>query len=1023
MDHPGVIVRPNQSAISRLLEEQSAAWAWGEPTPVESLLERDPGLRGDSEVILDLIYHEWLLRTRAGDPVVPNEYRLRFPDLADKIETVFSVFRAINSSARPDGDQAEAEPARNSPTQALRILKLHAEGGLGEVYVARDDQLCREVALKQLKKGLVQDSASRARFVREAEITGRLEHPGIIPVYALGQDDERLPYYTMRLIRGHSLKDAIACFHSQRTPDHDGRARPHELRALLRSFIDVCNAVAYAHSRGVLHRDLKPANVLIGPYGETLLVDWGLAKATGAADPEHALRPESTGECEATIPGAALGTPAYMSPEQADGRLEEIGPASDVYSLGATLYCILTGKPPFEGRNLDQVLADVRKGAFMAPRAVDASISRPLEAICLKAMSRRPGDRYESPRALADDVERWSAGEPAAAYPEPWPVRLRRTVARHRTPAVGLAATLICSLVALTGFAAIVTRKNLELDRKNVQLVDKNLLMDAKNRELELANRELDQKNRELEEERGRASYNEGLAIDAVKRFRDTVQSNSELKSHAELGALRKSLLKEPLEFFRQLRDRLRADLDTRLDHRRKLANATYELAATTAEIGNVADSIGLFSESIKLFDCANSEAAADEALDRSLAASHSYLGMLLHDTGRLEQALEAHNRALVIRERLARRDPKHSLFRGEVGISYNNVGAVLRASGRHDEALVMHRRAIDVLEAVNRDDPTAIPFQAQLALSHSWIGILLADRSSFAEALESHSRALAIRQRLAREHPANSRFQGDLATTHNNIGYLLGLMGRVDESLESLERALTVRDRLARDNPSAALLQSDKAQAQDNLGITLRSAGRRREAREAFALALKTRERIVEEHPGVPGYRSTLGGSLNNLAVIEIDEQRLPQARAYLERAIDHQRAALATSPDHPDYRQFLVQHLRNLATVERALGRPVDSSRYAREMAALMPRDPVELYNVACYLAESARIASGELKSELAAESVRTLRQAVSAGWSDAAHAARDGDLVILQARPDFRQLVAELFDRRFPRDPFDP
>ncbi len=252
-----------------------------------------------------------------------------------------------------------------SDGQRFRIVRPHARGGLGAVFVAIDNELHREVALKQILEKHADDAVSRQRFVAEAEITGGLEHPGVVPVYGLGADAAGRPYYAMRFIKGDSLKDAIARFHDLTAP------RELELRRLLRRFLDVCNAIDYAHSRGVIHRDIKPANIIVGTHGETLVVDWGLAKSVGRADPstgEQPIGPSSSGSSE-TLPGSALGTPAYMSPEQARGDLDRLGPRSDVYSLGATLYCLLTGKPPFEG---DDIGAILRRAGGAIPAAVAA---------------------------------------------------------------------------------------------------------------------------------------------------------------------------------------------------------------------------------------------------------------------------------------------------------------------------------------------------------------------------------------------------------------------------------------------------------------------------------------------------------------------------------------------------------------------------------------------------------------------------------------------------------------------------
>ena len=303
-------------------------------------------------------------------------------------------------------------------------------GRPGAVFVALDTELHREVALKQILDHYADDPTSRQRFLLEAEVTGGLEHPGIVPVYGLGTYGDGRPYYAMRFIRGDSLKEAIDQFHADAALKKDPGRRSLELRKLLRRFTDVCNAIEYAHSRGVLHRDIKPGNIIVGKHGETLVVDWGLAKPVGRVEPrsesgERTLVPSSASGSAETLPGSALGTPAYMSPEQAEGDLERLGPRSDVYSLGATLYCLLTGKPPFEGDVAD-VIRGVQKGGFRPPRQVDPSIDRALEAVCLKAMALKPDDRYATPKALAEDIERWMADEPVTAWREPWSRRARR---------------------------------------------------------------------------------------------------------------------------------------------------------------------------------------------------------------------------------------------------------------------------------------------------------------------------------------------------------------------------------------------------------------------------------------------------------------------------------------------------------------------------------------------------------------------------------------------------------------------
>ncbi|WZP00296.1 serine/threonine-protein kinase [Isosphaeraceae bacterium EP7] len=238
--------------------------------------------------------------------------------------------------------------------------------------------------------------------------------------------------------------------------------------------MDVCNEIACAHSRGVLHRDLKPGNVMLGQYGETLVVDWGLAKVIGRGSEdtgsEPTLRPEAASGSGETLPGTALGTPAYMSPEQAEGRFDRLGPRSDVYSLGATLYCLLTGRAPFQDEDVGAVLRRVRRGDFASPRRVNAAVPRPLEAVCLKAMTLEPAARYASAKELAEDIEHWLADEPVSAYRETASEGLLRQW-RRNPRAVALGAALVM-VMAVGGVAGIALWQRAEQQRRYGQRLE-----------------------------------------------------------------------------------------------------------------------------------------------------------------------------------------------------------------------------------------------------------------------------------------------------------------------------------------------------------------------------------------------------------------------------------------------------------------------------------------------------------------------------------------------------------------------
>jgi len=338
------------------------------------------------------------------------------PGLGAGVATVDRPDRPADTLAHPgtptDGSPAGDPAADGAGGRRFRIVRSHARGGLGEVFLAFDGELNRPVAVKELQAHRAHDPAAQARFLLEAEVTGRLEHPGIVPVYSLGRHPDGRPYYAMRLIEGGTLREAIEGFHRTHGPASGREGRELAFRRLLRSVIDACNAVAYAHSRGVVHRDLKPENIMLGRFGETLVVDWGVAKPSQDAGVEGVEPPEAEGlpaDASMTQPGSMIGTPRYMSPEQAGGDPGTVGASSDIYSLGAILYCVLVGHDAFPDGDLPTVLARVRRGIFPAPRRLRRSIDPALEAICLKAMSPDPGARHPSALDLAAELEAWLA--------------------------------------------------------------------------------------------------------------------------------------------------------------------------------------------------------------------------------------------------------------------------------------------------------------------------------------------------------------------------------------------------------------------------------------------------------------------------------------------------------------------------------------------------------------------------------------------------------------------------------------
>lgn len=343
------------------------------------------------------------------------------------------------------------------------LRAVHAKGGLGEVWRARDRQLNRDVAVKAIRREIAGSIPARHRFLAEARIAGGLQHPNIIPIYQMGSD-ETAPFYAMRFVDGRTMSDAIREFHHSSGSRADRRLKA---RRLLTAVVEVAEAIAYAHSSGVLHRDLKPANVMIGEYGETVLIDWGLAKklretagAEAAAGAETAATAEPGYDSilvDQTRAGSIVGSPAYIAPEQARGDLEQVNEKTDLFGLGAILFEVLTGQPPHSplaGESVAMMLHRAAAEPIVQPRTINPRIPAGLNAICAKATAFRQRDRYPSVRRFIDDLNRWLAGETIVALPEGVGAKAGRWAALHPLLFMGLLSGVAVLFVVLIAQAA-----------------------------------------------------------------------------------------------------------------------------------------------------------------------------------------------------------------------------------------------------------------------------------------------------------------------------------------------------------------------------------------------------------------------------------------------------------------------------------------------------------------------------------------------------------------------------------------
>jgi serine/threonine protein kinase len=454
------------------------------------------------------------------------------------------VCRMLGVAGTADADRSD-EP--RSMVSEFAIVRRLGMGGLGSVWLARDQSLNRLVAIKEIGDQAAGSPVALARFRREAEITGQLEHPNIVPVYESGQDIQRRhPFYVMRFVGKKTLADAISEYHARREA---GVAEPVELHRLLNSFLSVCQAVAYAHSRNVLHRDLKPENIALGSFGQVIVLDWGLAKRTNDGDwyEGGALSGTSGGSTvERTMAGQVLGTPHYMSPEQAAGRIDSMDERTDVYGLGATLFAILTGCAPHEASQLGstrstrgaQLYAAIVENPTPRVRSVAPHVPEALESICAKAMAGPPAARYQTASELAEDLQRWMAGEPISAFKERWTRRFPRWARKHRGLSL-LFASLVTFLLILLSFLAYTSnQRHAALERGHME----SLYLDGKELSLNIRGT--------VEEAAKNVRFMSTMPpIQAIIGARQKSEADTEVVEHGRLETIFAGLMRAKAEY------------------------------------------------------------------------------------------------------------------------------------------------------------------------------------------------------------------------------------------------------------------------------------------------------------------------------------------------------------------------------------------------------------------------------------------------------------------------------------------
>jgi tetratricopeptide (TPR) repeat protein len=885
-----------------------------------------------------------------------------------------------------------------------KLLEQIGEGGMGTVWVAEQTQpVRRKVALKLIKAGM--DSKTLlSRFEAERQALALMDHPNIAKVLDGGTTAAGRPFFVMEYVKGVPLTQYCddACL---------------TIAERLEPFVPVCQAVQHAHQKGIIHRDLKPSNVLVCLYdGQPVpkVIDFGLAKAMHQPLTEHTLY---------TAHGVLMGTPLYMSPEQAEFNNLDVDTRTDIYALGVILYELLTGTTPLEKKRFkeaawQEMLRLIKEeepprpsarlsGSGSLPSVAAQRKSEPvkltrlvkgeLDWIVMKCLEKDRARRYETANSLARELQRYLADEVVEARPPSAGYRLRKLLRRNKGRVAAVAAMILAMTVGIGAVVAVQARANQNLA--------------AANRQLEEAN----------DHERQRFA----LALEAVGLFHGEVSKDLLLKEK-QFEGLRTKLLRAAASFYEKLEGLLQDQDDSasratlgRAYHElggvnnsignKQAALAVYrkalavrrglaarpdaspepvlDVARTLLEVGSVLDSMGERDEERASFEEARSVAelvekrfGPSDSSRLGQASASSWIGSLLGQESRLEEAFVAFERAQVLQQALVDAHPSNRTYQRELASTHDDIATGLCGTGKLAEGMAEHQKALALLLAVTKADATDLEGQAALALSYANFGVKYLRAARLVEARDSLEAALAIYQRLLEANPSVSKFQNHCAFFSLSTAEVLRKMDRPAEARAVLERARGLFEQLVKANPNVAVYQAGPAWYYQEVAKLDHAIGRLDEARTECSRAVAILDKLAKKYPQFPASRVDLPISLRQRGLLEYAAGQFAPAAAANRRAIE----------------LFEGQNLWNQT-----------------------------LYELACCYALQARLAgkdgSGVPADAAPAEADKAmdlLRKAVAAGYQDVYDLRTDAGLDPLRQRDDFRKLLTELETKSGPK-----